>query len=350
METLTDELLTLVLHSVPPNDLILSASLVSKRFHTLIARHGFWQAYRLAPSEGDHDHSLNTHQLQRASVFAFQNQSRNDNNDNTNNQEPSSSQSLLLDYDSAVSYLRNDRRVCVASSTDHISESLENTLQGRQQQQDENRWWSSQPQQQDSVDTLLYAFQYPISILNSVRILPLVDPYRMIDDPVVYSWKTLIVRAYQLPIDPYPINGPPTIQGFPMTFPASEQFRSTSVLGRWVRLTGTLAQGPRHQPDLSDMDTISSIVNPHVPVYESDPIPMDKDATEPIVVPMPPHVICNAVSITLIGKHHEQFQGVGHYACVKRVDCTGIPLLTHATQLGDVQQAKLTLVRSNTNQ
>ena len=80
-------------------------------------------------------------------------------------------------------------------------------------------------------------------------------------------------------------------------------------------------------------------------VYETcfdDPVGGDRETTL-VLSKRSGGVVANVITLTLVGKRFEQRPGLGYYACVERVDCTGIPLYQHPDQPQEVREARESL-------
>jgi hypothetical protein len=302
---LSDEVLLSMLSWVPPSDLLKSICLVNKRLGNLIREDLFWKL--LVPDVFLGNAHLTKHQLQRYWLYYT--------SLTLHEEIPACLQlgSVFLSQAEAVQLrTQSGTRTCAASTTDHTNEGIENVLSlesdGHRRFRDGSTWWSSRPNQsQHSEEVLLFTTRYPVCLLRNVRIKPLRDP--MLN---VYMWRYTVIRAYLLSE-----TCPAIMVGFPCTF-------------RGVN------EAPFHHPRMPasraapGQDTINEVLEGQTPVYESDPLPVQPHSSEMIRCPLPPGVVANVVTITLIGKNAEQFQGSGYYyACVEHLDCRGIPLYTH---------------------
>jgi hypothetical protein len=313
MESISDELLENALSFVPPADLLRSAAFVSRRYANLIQPEAFWRRYSLSPKDQE---SLTWHQLQS---YAIHKACTISNEDIPRFLRPGP---VLATRTQAMHERRHrSRRVCAATTADHISEELENVL--RDDDRDEhpalnwlgrhNGWWSSKPSpNQESTDTLLFTCRYPLAIMSYVEIKPLTDPYTM---HVVYTWRETIVKAYRLPMHVFSSPGvDDSVAGFPCSF---QDFAQP------VRVH----YGDDEPSAEPGRDTIERLLAGHEPVYESQTY-LEVSATSSHVrsFRLPPGVLANCITITLCGKNHEQHAGSGYFSCVERVSVFGAPL------------------------
>ena len=294
--------------------------------------------------------------------------------------------------------LPNERRTCAASSTDHWNELVENVLPNNNNDvgdhggddDDDNEqqepiddgvrvveqaagnvrgppgpqmlrrligivrnnnfeaatpvpvsWWSSTPSStRDSSDTLLLTTKYPLALISSVKIKALRDPY-MFRDPAVYSWNRTIVRAYRLPLgtlsDP---DVPAALAGFPCSFEPAVRTDETSR-----RMLAAHRPRTDNTPVSPDQTTIDRLLEGATLTGESF---FDEPVGDAIVktLTLSHPVVANVITLTLVGKNNEQRQGLGYYACVERVDCTGIPLYESPDQPEQVREAREALMEA----
>lgn len=310
LETLSDDLLMVILSWVPPLDLLRSASWLSRRFAALIFRHEpFWQS--LLPA----NKSLTLRQMQRYCIFA-------------DSKEPPlwlGYGSLLVQKEIALTLReRNEGRTCLASTTEYTKECIEHVLPETGFElplasEEMNSitdldftlgglWWSSRPSAtQDTNELLLFTTRYPVALISDVAIKPLLDPFNR---ETVYTWKNTVIRAYRLGADSFvtranlPCVIPHTdIEG---PVPAGILFRSNA-------------------PAKSNADTINDFLGGQTPVYESDLLAGPSDSSWQSFSLSSP-VVANVVTVTLVGKNQRQFTTSGFYSCVKQVAVRGIPM------------------------
>lgn len=355
METVSDEVVMVILGFTPPVDLLCQVSRVAKRFADLIHQDSFWRLYSLSPAVDNTSHEqlnlLTKHQIQRYSLYTYSMTMKHLALLHTN--EPSSLEGEIIDdsdddQDDIPLCLRQEslfvprstamfvrrannnnrdatqKRCCLASSTEHIEEEmLENVLLepieeplprtlGRDYANHNGprwifehldlRWWSSMPHpKQKSKETLLFCTRSPLAVISELRIKPLREPYQSRGQ--VYSWRRTVVRAYLKPL-------------------AAEEEEEENLDASAMQDLYFTAN-----PDTAQKETIEDFMNHHDPV-----ITLTRDYTHPIdsckvvTIPLPPGIMANVVAVELHGKNHEQGIGRGYYACVERVDCRGIPL------------------------
>jgi hypothetical protein len=293
---LPPELISTILQWVLPLHLLKSASFTCRQFSEVIQSDNFW--HQLVPNK----QYLNQHQLQRYLLYVFQ---------SNPNHIPGLSLrlrygSLLASFADAQNLSRKGFRVCLASTTDHNTESVENVLQFSPQSTRalaRPSWWSSRPSSsQDSSEILLFAAVYPHCVLSEIRIKPLMDPFQ---GSTTYTWKQTIIRAYSMPIKD----------------PNSEQPElndTASPLSAGWRGFGSLVKIRHLESDIED------VVGQHTPVYEYT-MPCPRIAS--ILSHVLRGIVANVFTLTLEGKNFEQHEGeTGFYAAVESVDCRGIPL------------------------
>lgn len=239
------------------------------------------------------------------------------------------------------------RRVCVATSTEHSTELLENVLQGRGASRTAEEifhnlgilaaafpqhrpfpWWSSRPSPtQEGEETLLFCTNCPLAVLSSLKLRPLLDPYTR---GQVYSWQSAVIKAYRLPLDKLdaqPENNPKA--GFPCSLVVQTQ-------------TLPLDDDDDTRHAARETAALQRLLQDQIPVYTSSALHYSNsnninNPTHQRQVPwqrfvFPPTTIANVVTITLMGKNHKQFPHSGYYACVEQVQLEGIPLLENASQ------------------
>ena len=361
-QLLSDELLVLVLSWVPPLDLLQSSSRVCRRWNACLRPEWFWKSIlRIAkPSTKttktenmnqrcwQNLQSLTKEQIQRYLVLCYELEplTGSDSPEDFPN-PPRCLQygSLLLTQTQAHEYFQDtDHRICAASTTDHINEAIENVLptqggsRGYYRVADSSRWWSSQPNTDtESEETLLFALNHPTNLLTQVSIKPLRDPFNRRD---VYTWKETIIRAYYIKN---------TAQSPQQAVTATGDNESSSILhiGNPCSFRRGAAQtdperrrrqqqqqffqlAPTAQPD---QESIEQVLRNQTPVYENPSrCPVPPGHSDMLHYRLPLGVVANVVTVTLVGKRCEQFQGSGQYfACVEYLDCRGIPLVSSSS-------------------
>lgn len=257
----------------------------------------------------------------------------------------------------ATSLKRDGFRVCAASSTDHVREAIEYVLSDGQPVSDltdedyawmmsRNRlfWWSSRPTlSQESIETLLFTTKCPLALISQVKVKPLRDPYllRQGEDAVSYTWSKTVIKAYRLPIEllAFP-DAPPILSGFPCLFQTRASTEDPGIRALPHQLAAQLMvfdDGPAAPPDQCSIDRL---LEGQTPVYESTEYDVPPASNATMTFDLPPGVVANVATLTLIGKNNEQRTGIGFYACVERVDCLGIPLYTSVHQPSEVALAR----------
>jgi len=386
-----DELLIAVLGFVPPVDLLRSTAYVSRRFAAVVGSEEFWRFHPLVPplqkpqltphnssNEAKEQRSpfppLTKHQLQRCCLYVSSIRGGE-----AANIPACLEAGTVLTSRRQAHRLRSrpaphERRACAASSTDHWNEMVENLLpEGTEEEEDEGNdgvatafdllgrgmrqwfgglrglnanvsptlWWSSAPSpRQDSNDTLLFVTKHALALISSVKIKALQDPYLLEENPRVYSWNRTIVRAYRLPLEALSSEDDPhnTTAGFPCSFaPATAGGNTSSIID-----FNLAARAP---PDQATIDQLLAQGGGGgaTLVYEScfdDPVGGDRETTL-VLSKSSGGVVANVITLTLVGKRFEQRTGLGYYACVERVDCTGIPLYQYPNQPNEVREARL---------
>jgi hypothetical protein len=413
---LSEELCMQILSFLPPLEILRSVTKVSKSLHAVADPQSYWLFHAKALYQNlcrqrnldddpscwlDHDHDdhdddddvellLNRHQLQRICVFlAAQSSSSSKSSNDTisisisSSDQPGGPQfpaglhygSRLVNRAGAKSIRQHQyhhgnntynnimtlhphhrRRVCLASSTEHPTELLENVLGSlgnswadeviqnlgvfdlRQQFQ---KWWSSRPSPTpESADTILFTTNCPLALLSDMKWRPLLDPFTRRQ---AYTWRHAIVKAYRLPLsklDPHPDQAR---AGFPCTVEALPD----GVVRRRdhhhvddASTNSTESEGD--DTDLSlqsarqEKAALDRLLQGELAVFESPPLPYtllpQNVQTYQHCIPwqhliFPPGLLANVVTITLVGKDSRQFQHSGYYACVEQVKLEGIPVL-----------------------
>lgn len=348
MDSISDDLLAYILGWAHPLELLEEAALVCHRFESIVAKDIFWRLHPLIQHQQLLHHQLRTltkHQLQRCCIM----------------EADAPDTPGCLDYGTALpsrseaKFLREntDRRVCVASTTDHEKEAIENVLQDDDYQfnivrtnwEDDSMvsWWSSQPAPRDnSIETLMFATKYPLTVILRVKICPLRDPYLSMIQDVFYTWKKTVIRAYRLPLEllVHP-DRDPLVAGFPCMFPSSSfPFPTARHTTRenaihLIQLQNLLLMMGEEAPGKSEHSTIDHMLENHSPIYESEEydVPANSNDTLTYEVSTPHNIVAaNIITVSLIGKNSEQREGGGFYACIDNLDCEGLPLYTSSEQ------------------
>jgi hypothetical protein len=197
--------------------------------------------------------------------------------------------SLLPTREEALALRTKDSnwRVCIASTTDHMSEALENTLPSSERDAAKTRamamrdgrsngypqhhmqsmskpqfWWSSRPSSvSNSVDTIMFVSKDPNVVITQIHITPLRDPNHLQN---VYLWKEMIVRAFHIPPDgrdcgasSEPLNGSavsadhsrPT--DFPLAFSCSPEERDAEIESIPVDVARELDEDDENNPEMA---------------------------------------------------------------------------------------------------
>jgi F-box domain len=351
MDRLSKELLGSVLRFLPPTDLLQSVPLVSKEFHRVVDDDHFWLSTCKHPPDKAF---LTRHQVQRSELFDYYRSIQ---------QEiiPRflSHGNILVPRATATQLRRGGtRRACVASSTDHVQEQLENCLMDETDESlaaaaaaaaaDQNgagdadddfdgtmlnhplwiRWWSSAPATSDQTsDTLLFSFRYPLASLSAMHLKPLRDPYY--PNGPVYTWRKTILRVYNIPAEQLQLGNivvPPfASSAAPCSFPVAPDTTPVDLRGhRIINVMGGLVM--ENSPIApSDRPTCDAVLKDQTPVYEKEhDVPLKCGGILSYTLPV--GVIGNAIAVELVGKRFEQRRGAGYFACVQRVECVGIPL------------------------
>lgn len=321
MDTLPDQLLTEILCFVPPIDLLRSTLRVSKRFASLVHREQLWRFMGgdMLPKD------LNTHQIQRCCIYASSDAEEMP--QCLKLKKCLKDDSLLVPKDQAIGLRRTDStlRVCLASTTEHSNEYIENVLP----QNDSvwgarfmetvhdlfGRWWSSGPaDNEESDELLLFTLRWPDTVVSEVSIKPLKDPYF---SNTKYTWKKIIVKAYRLPVEEET-----TID---------QEFINCPMCTVKVKGESRLASFSNRVPD--DRESIETCLSGQVLVYDSgviDTPAVDCDSWQHYTLPK--NVVANVITFELIGKNSRQFPDSGFYVCVERVMIRGIPLYQSPNQ------------------
>jgi hypothetical protein len=330
---LPDELLSMVFGWLPPIDLLRSTVLVSRRTAALVQSEEFWRVHPLLKDNQLNDSSSFTiHQRQRCCCYweACLKLPSNIPHFLQHGSVFVSRREACRVRDSGSGY-----RTCIASTTHQASiEEVENVLFDPDNVEVENlsamhymtgtnlwllhhgrlRWWSSIPSPtSESNEVLLFMTRCPIALITEVKVKPLRDPYVYMETGGVYTWKKTLIRAFRIPQASL-VNSPTSLSEFPCAFQTTALHRS-------------LQDSPVAQPD---QETIDRILAGCEPVYESQEYDVPAHSNEMLTYAFPRGgVVASVVTITLIGKNHEQQIGSGYYACVDKLDCHGIPLYAH---------------------
>jgi hypothetical protein len=240
MDSLSDELLLLIIAWIPPLDLLQSVNLVNKRWARQIALH--WTQQRQlfeggnvslssrSPTNGLKEDesqsmppSLNCHQLQRCCMYSAAVAGQPVPLDASTNLPSCLKFGSVLPSQGIASTIKSrwGLSVCAASTTDHAGEGLENVLPAPYSHvptitRRNVSWWSSRPYPStESTETLLFTTNVPLVFLTRVLIQPLLDPY---GNGACYTWKRTIIRAYRLPLESFTESQLPSRAGFPCVF------------------------------------------------------------------------------------------------------------------------------------
>mmetsp|Transcript_16223 Transcript_16223/g.24510 ORF Transcript_16223/g.24510 Transcript_16223/m.24510 type:complete len:343 (-) Transcript_16223:340-1368(-) len=310
---LSDELLVEILKYVPAMDLLRSVTLVSPQVSDVL-RLVWRRQLPLQYSTG----GLNLHQIQRCCLF---------HSSNTADQEiPSCLEmgSVLVGRQTARDRLRRriSPRTCFASTTDNISERIENVLMDEEAKDDwksirmpsleigrslwGNPYWSSaESPSSDTSEILLFRTEHPTTLISEVAIKPDTDHYNK-----TYSWKSVVLKVYSLS-------------------EISETKDEKALCNLLVRNSMR-----RFKVD-PDQETIERYLAGQRPVYESQVISsLRPESNDWQYFKLPMGVIGNIITITLIGKNTKQFISRGFYVCVRRVATLGIPLHAQPPKCG----------------
>ena len=287
MDGLSDELLGSVLGFIPPIEL-LTLQIVAKRFAKILGSKRFWQL--IYDEDTAATEFLSKQQIQRCLAYesCFREEGAQANSANV----PSflHEGTLLADQETAVRLKRlGSRRACVASTTDHTTEQIENILPNSRLFRSPP-YWSSQPSpDQASNETLLFASKYPLSLIRKVMIKPLQEPDRSREPRLVYTWKQTVIRAYRLPmnalIGDWPAHFPCMFQRIPPP-EANGQDDNFDQFGHFF------ADAEKAQ---SDQATIDHLLSSHVPVYESTRHDVPPSEHKELTMNVPPGVIANVI-------------------------------------------------------
>ena len=384
---LSDEVWMQILSFVPPLEILLSVTNVSKSLHAVAHPESYWLFHVKSLLQTIHHQNsmaniaiswldnveLNRHQLQRLCVFLAARCGACSSLDDDGLEVQQLPACLL--YGSRLvnrvgaesirqhiyrnSYIFTNshrRRVCLATSTEHPTELLENVLGSlgtnsadeilqnlgvfALRQHAFQKWWSSKPSPtQESSDTILFTTNCPLALLSDLKWRPLLDPFTRSQ---AYTWKHAIVKAYRLPLsklDPHPDQAR---AGFPCTvaaLPRGVQRRPASDAADDMSIDSDDDIDLSLQSAQQEREALDRLLEGEHPVFESAPLayaPMRGDeSTLPRLqrsipwqhVIFPPALLANVITITLVGKNSRQFQHSGFYACVEQVKLEGIPLL-----------------------
>lgn len=341
---LSQELWLQIFSWVEPLDLLRRGMRVSKGFRSLLEEKPHWEltakAYLAASHKKDGKKNLplqgflssfTTHQLQKMCIIAVESRLRKTAPD----YYPAFLKygPRLVDGERAQEIRDGPFRTCLASSTEHSSETLENVLPGQPGAAavrwagiflGQGRWWSSRPStSQESDETLLFVTDCPLASLTRLDIRPLLDPFNR---QTVYSWKAIVVRAYQLPPNKVscPEVGPHCVISFP------------NVRGRGNTEEDHFGDEEDLVDSSRDNARLEELLCGEIPVWESDPQTYMGPNRETTMIDggelpwqtviFPDGVVANTVTITLLGKNNRQFDHSGYYTCVDRFQFNGIPI------------------------
>jgi len=322
METVSDDLVLRILAFVPAMDLLCATCMTSNRFARAISSDLLW-LHRFSTSLSD-SIILTKRQRQRYCVY-LEWVSLNQNQNQSNISDIATAPPACLRFGSvlpsrldAFNFVRIGRICAGASSTDHPHERLEQVLldtdesitdfEGESPEIPESnhrqrRWWSSQGYDNaDSNDLLLLATRYPLTMISSIAIKPLKDPYSL--GGVVYTWKQTRVAFYNLPLELIRRN------------PESQTDEPCSFI---------IEHG--HMMIPASSRAVESLLDGHEPVFTSEAFQVPARSSDILKYEFPAGVVANVIKIVLVGKNVEQFAGSGYFACIERLDIHGIPLL-----------------------
>eukprot|EP00978_Attheya_sp_CCMP212_P041150 scaffold232293_cov59-Attheya_sp.AAC.2 len=355
---LPEDAVAVVLSFLPPSDLIRSVSLISRPFLNLMRSEQLWkELYHQMMINSFNEVkllNLNLYKMQQVCLFS-EYRKRHDRNEDKKDSlssgegygTPSSLRpsSMLVPRDVASKIKKG--LVCHASTTDHPEERIENVLP-MSGIPDKSSWrvpvrsfvwadshWSSSPASSGKPgfrdDTLLFTTRCPDALISDVAIMPFTECRLLYGINQTYTWPGFILRVYRLPVgatglcDPQP---PSDDSGFPCLISTDSQLREDG---------GTCNEMPTKNPRQALVD---GILDGYEPVYESPIQHSDGPrcaAWQNLV--LPPGVVGNVITITLLGKHNRQFPTSGFYACVDRVVVLGIPLYKYPNQHNDLSPA-----------
>ena len=319
LETLHDDSLQYVMSFVEPVELLQNVTRTCRQFHGILQNDAFWFS-ALTQDEREElwveKTLLNKTQLRRIAVYSvYKRSSRAEEEDE---EAPACLHygSLLPSRDRARGLRLFGYRACLASTTDHAHEVIEQTLLDSSHDDchkrirlSHRRWWSStQTEDPQSTETLLFTTNCPLAYMQSVSIRPLKTGFSL-PTPMVFSWRKTRIRAYRLESRQLPGFNKGKTEGFQVGFPC------TTV-------------GGFSMEQMNDSEIIQTLIQDQEPVFETIMKvrnPTNNDTLQYLL----PGVVANVVVIDLVGKNHE-WPGFGFYAGVERVECDGIPLLANA--------------------
>jgi hypothetical protein len=334
--------------------LIRTTSLCSQRFASIIlSQLSFWQYHPLVVIGNLENDKYTVRQLQRYCLYTAAVK--------LGEEIPSCLDlgSVLVSKEQSMALLNSSRatlnslgyRVCVASTTDHLSEIIENVLPSPPGGITVPSWWSSAPSESpDTDEVLLFTTFSQNTLITEVHIKPLRDPH---GQSVVYSWRKTVIRAYQLPVVKFSHGRAAIVRDKPCSFScvagedagrtrpqqhgiAGEQHIPINALLEHIRGQNALYWNAEEPPWFRasfiqqavppHQETIDSLLSGYRPVFESGEYDSPPDSSHVLKYSFPDGIVANVITIALLGKNHEQFQGSGYYSCVESVDCRGISL------------------------
>mmetsp|Transcript_2382 Transcript_2382/g.3523 ORF Transcript_2382/g.3523 Transcript_2382/m.3523 type:complete len:382 (+) Transcript_2382:1-1146(+) len=360
IKSLPDHLLVESLMWVDPMDLLLSATRVSVRFASTIRDEHFWKL--LITNLGSHEKAdlscLTLVQLQRCclfQVFAKEKAANDDGEEEEKEKDKSILKalefgSILPTKETSLLLKLGSFRTCLASTTDHENEFIENVISDRSTRKNYEgipplrrrvSYWSSKPSATpESDETLLFTTKYPDTLISTVRIKPLRDPY--LGDRC-YTWKNISIKAYRLPAEKLK-------RDHDNKEKAISTIQSTCAIHRNTTKR-IYNRPPLYNPwnnvfGEGDADEeFDELLHGQALVYESEIFEtMPANSVEWQQFDFPDGVIANAIVIKLMGKNSRQFDDSGYYVCTEKVDIQGMPLYKNLQEQKDWNTSRTIMV------
>mmetsp|Transcript_12903 Transcript_12903/g.19352 ORF Transcript_12903/g.19352 Transcript_12903/m.19352 type:complete len:452 (-) Transcript_12903:88-1443(-) len=221
--------------------------------------------------------------------------------------------------------VEDDWRIIIMDHHDHQSDTrnrdgTRNRNRNRQHNvmaiaPERQRWWSSAPNvkrsPEDTNEILLFTTNTK-AIITEVAIKPLKEPalFNFLGDDhrTVFSWPRISIQVFCLHDNANDNDNDDDAHQTPYMIDPGDM-----SLSKDRRL--------RQRP------IIEAFLNDHTPVYESPVMDAASNDESWQYFAIPDGVVGNVITFVLWGKHNEQFEQGGYYACVERVAVRGVPLM-----------------------
>ena len=319
--TIPHEVQSLIFSYIPPNELINSVSVVNQDWSKIVHDKYLWGQFKKNACDSFPEY-LNLYQLQRCCViihYLAKLCGKEDKYNESNVPKIFCPQSILPTREFARKSLSHGRAVCLASSTDHDYEGIENVLFSREEEIDGykkmpistmNCYWSSKERPSEAPGTydeeLLFTTKHPDVLLHQIKIKPFSE--NMANERKSYTWKALKIFVYHLSLD-------------------QNKFLDMSHQRHKSYSPCFVSSGSEGVVKRNDQVQIMGSIRSHIPVYESE-IHYVKDVKNPEWqnYTLPLGIIGNFIRIVLVGKCTRQDETSGFYVGVERVVAEGYPI------------------------